>query len=177
LDVGLISRVFEHWLVPRVMPSIPNPTDWVSGASMMVRATVFAAIGGFDESYFLYFEETDFSYRAMQAGFPTWYVPQSRVMHISGYSTHVTSATAQRRRFPAYWFESRRRYFANTHGLPKAKLVDMVAIIASSLGWIKKTISRQNDRIVPHLVRDLWHYSVLRRRNQVTASAMTSLEV
>ena len=43
--------------------------DWVSGASMMVRREVFTRIGGLDETFFLYFEETEFCHRAKRAGF------------------------------------------------------------------------------------------------------------
>ena len=42
-----------------------------------------------DEGYFLYFEEVDFCLRAHRAGWPCWYVPQSRIMHIGGQSTGV----------------------------------------------------------------------------------------
>ena len=86
---------------------------------MMIRPSVLACIGGMDENYFLYFEETDFCYRAKQAGFPTWYVPESRVMHIMGQTTTVTDISAGPRRLPGYWFESRRRYFAVTYGIGK----------------------------------------------------------
>jgi len=44
-------------------------------------------LGGFDERYFLYFEETDFCLCAQRAGWPTWYLPESRVEHIGAAST------------------------------------------------------------------------------------------
>ena len=65
-----------------------QPTDSICGASMMIRPSVLARIGGMDENHFLYFEETDFCYRAKQAGFPTWYVSDSRVMHMYGTNHH-----------------------------------------------------------------------------------------
>jgi hypothetical protein len=175
LDIGIVSRLFRDSLVPRVMPKTAQPTDWVSGASMMVRSEVFAAVGGFDENYFLYFEETDFSYRAKLAGYSTWYVPQGIVMHVSGYSTHVTSQDSERRRLPGYWFESRRRYFVLTQGLTAAKLIDIVALASSAIGLIKRSLMGQRRRIVPYFIRDLWRYSILRRRNQVVPIAATRL--
>ena len=105
---------------------------------MMIRHDVLAAIGGLDENYFLYFEETDFCRRARRAGFSTWYVPESRVMHIGGQSTQITSSAAAPGRLPSYWFESRRRYFAVTFGIRRAMAIDMVAILAHSLGWLKR---------------------------------------
>ena len=94
------------------MSKAEQPIDWVSGASTMMRRTAIDSIGGFDENYFLYFEETDFCLRAKRAGFTTWYVPQSRVVHIAGQSTKLMERETLPRRLPAYWFESRRRYQA-----------------------------------------------------------------
>ena len=112
------------------MSQVPQSIDWVPGASMMIRRTVVDSIGGFDENYFLYFEETDFCFRAKKAGFSTWYVPQSRVMHIAGQSTKLTERNAAPKRLPAYWFESRRRYFAAAHGIRYAMATDAVALLA-----------------------------------------------
>jgi GT2 family glycosyltransferase len=175
LDIGIVSRLFKRWLVPRQMARVAQRTDWVSGASMMVRTAVFARIGGFDEGFFLYFEETEFSHRALRAGFSTWYVPASRVMHVMGYTTKVTSVATHSRRFPGYWFESRRRYFVLTHGNTRAKLIDIVAIGASWVGWLKRALLNQRHRVVPYWTRDLWQHSILRRRNQAISRPITSL--
>src|SRR5579862_9187929 len=97
---GLVSRLLKRWVVARVMTKTAQPVDWICGASMMIRPAVLAAIGGMDENYFLYFEETDFCRRALVAGHSTWYVPQSRVMHVMGQSTGVTDTRQGPRRLP-----------------------------------------------------------------------------
>ena len=53
----------------------------VSGAAFALRRSVFAALGGFDESFFLYLEDTDLSWRARLAGYRCLYVPSSIVYH------------------------------------------------------------------------------------------------
>jgi N-acetylglucosaminyl-diphospho-decaprenol L-rhamnosyltransferase len=164
LYVGLVARLLKKWIVARRMTRITQPTDWICGASMMIRPAVFTAIGGFDENYFLYFEETDFCNRARKAGFSTWYVPESRVMHIMGQSTRITDATLELQRLPAYWFESRRRYFAVSFGVGHAMLIDMVAFVAGSLGLVKR-IAQRRPR-VPHYLRDLFKHSILWPRNR-----------
>jgi len=128
---------------------------------------VLSSIGGLDENYFLYFEETDFCFRARQAGFDTWYVPASRVMHIMGQSTLVTDPALGLRRLPGYWFESRRRYFVVTHGMWKAALIDVVAVLAQLVGNAKSIMLRR--KTVPHYVRDLVHHSVIWSRNRHVA--------
>jgi GT2 family glycosyltransferase len=167
LEFGIVSRLLRRWVVARRMSKIAQPVDWICGASMLIRPAVFAAIGGLDENYFLYFEETDFCFRAKQAGFPTWYVPESRVMHIRGQSTTVTDMTKGTRRMPGYWFESRRRYYAVTFGIGHAIAIDVVAALAHSLGLVKRILLGRMHTAVPHFVRDLARHSILWPRNRV----------
>jgi len=164
LQLGLITRRLQRWTVARPMTKTQQPTDWICGASMMIRPAVIAAIGGLDENYFLYFEETDFCYRARQAGFSTWYVPESRVMHVMGQSTRITDEKLAGGRLPAYWFESRKRYFAVTFGVGHAMIIDIVAVAANCLGLLKLIALRRTR--VPHYIRDLIRHSVLWRRNR-----------
>lgn len=166
LAVGLVSRLLRHWMVVREMGQKAERVDWVCGASMMIRPSVVATIGGLDENYFLYFEETDFCYRAARQGFTTWYVPESRVMHIRGQSTHVTAIVETPKRLPDYWFESRRRYFARTFGTRYAVVIDIIALVAHSLGTTKRYIMGRKDTAVPFFIRDLLRSSVLWRRNR-----------
>jgi len=164
LEFGIVTRLLEPWITIRYMTQSNEPVDWICGASMMIRPKVFAAIGGLDENYFLFFEETDFCRRAKIAGFPTWYVPESRVMHIGGQSTAVTDRI--RRRLPAYWFESRRRYFVVTFGFVRAIAIDVVAVVAHFLGSAKRIIQRRHHAAVPYFIRDLVRHSVLWKRNR-----------
>jgi N-acetylglucosaminyl-diphospho-decaprenol L-rhamnosyltransferase len=159
----LVTRMLQRWVVARRMPRISQRIDWVCGASMLIRPAVLDAIGGFDENYFLYYEETDFCRRALQAGFETWYVPESRVMHIVGQSTAVTDRPT---RLPAYWFESRKRYFAVTYGIGRAALIDVVAVVAHALGSCKRRVLGRAGTGVPHFLRDLLRHSVLWGRNR-----------
>jgi N-acetylglucosaminyl-diphospho-decaprenol L-rhamnosyltransferase len=170
LDSGLqwsvVSRLLQRWVVARVMGNSPQPVDWICGASMMIRPAVLASIGGLDENYFLYFEETDFCRRARHAGHSTWYVPQSRVMHIMGQSTSVTDLRQGPQRLPGYWFESRRRYYVLAFGLWRAIAIDLVALVANTIGHVKRIIQGKRAAAVPHFIRDLARHSVLRPGNR-----------
>jgi hypothetical protein len=166
LDLGPVTRMFGRWRVARQMSRTAQPVDWICGASMMIRPAVLRAIGGFDESYFLYFEETDFCLRARRAGFPTWYVPASRVMHVAGQSTGVTVRNVRPRRLPQYWFESRRRYYAMAFGIGYALGIDLLVLIAYPVGWVKRLALGRFQTSIPHFWRDLLQESVLWRRNR-----------
>ena len=58
--------------------------DWVSGAVLMVPDECAAAVGEWDEVYFLYCEEVDFCHRSREAGFPILYLPDALVFHEEG---------------------------------------------------------------------------------------------
>jgi GT2 family glycosyltransferase len=63
------------------------PIDWVMGASMMIRRNVFDRVSGFDERFFLYWEDADFCHRVRDLGYSTRYVPGARVRHAGGASS------------------------------------------------------------------------------------------
>jgi N-acetylglucosaminyl-diphospho-decaprenol L-rhamnosyltransferase len=172
LQFGLASRILQRWVVPQLMTPVPQPIDWIVAASMMIRWSVFDRIGGFDDNYFLYFEETDFCFRAKKAGLSTWYVPASRVMHIGGQSTDVSNPKAVPTRLPAYWFESRRRYFAVNHGIGYAMIADVVALLAHGLGSLKRVAQGRGRQSVPHFLADLLRHSTLWPRNRPAASTI-----
>jgi len=167
LQSGLATRCLSRWIAARPMIPIAQPVDWISGAAMMIRPSVLATVGCLDENFFLYFEETEFCWRARRAGFPTWYVPESRVMHMIGKSTNIDENTRFRRRLPGYWFDSRMRYFAITRGLPIAALIDVAVITAGVFGLLKRKLLGRP--CTPLYVRDLWSHSVLLCKNRVIA--------
>ena len=55
--------------------------DWVAGMFMLFRGEAFAAVGGFDERYFLYYEDADICRRLRSAGRSVVYVPGAEVVH------------------------------------------------------------------------------------------------
>jgi GT2 family glycosyltransferase len=65
---------------------------WVNGAALAIRRQAFIWAGGFDESYFMYFEEVDLCYRLQQKGWQIHFTPTAAI-------THVGQASA-RQRYP-----------------------------------------------------------------------------
>jgi GT2 family glycosyltransferase len=58
--------------------------DWVSGAALAVRRDVFRKIDGFDERYFMYFEDIDLCRRVVAAGYTIHYLAETEVFHLGG---------------------------------------------------------------------------------------------
>jgi N-acetylglucosaminyl-diphospho-decaprenol L-rhamnosyltransferase len=72
------------------------PVDWVMGAAMLIRREAFDLVGGFDERYFLYWEDADLCRRLRERGWTTRYVPRARVVHAGGASAKTRSREATR---------------------------------------------------------------------------------
>ena len=64
----------------------PAGVDWVTGACMMLRGEMLRQIGGLDEGYFMYFEDTDLCWRARRADWLVAFLPSARVVHLKGRS-------------------------------------------------------------------------------------------
>ncbi len=155
LRFGPASRILRNHVAVAPVGDEPCPVDWVAGASLMVRREVFDAVGLLDEGYFMYFEEVDFCRKAGRLGFPCWYVPASRVVHLVGRSSGVTAASERRKRRPRYWFEARRRYFRANHGRPLAFAADLTHALAYSTYRARRFLQRKPDGD-PHLM--LWDF-------------------
>ncbi len=67
-------------------------TGWLSGACVLVRRAAFDSIGGFDDGYFMYFEDVDLGFRLGKAGFRNVYAPSAEVSHTGAHSTTAESA-------------------------------------------------------------------------------------
>ncbi len=161
LRLGIVSQLLSKHRLVRPMGAQPERVDWLPGASMMIRREVFASVGLMDESYFLYFEETDFCLQARRALWDCWYVPKSRIMHIAGQSTGVTHKTDRPNRLPAYWFESRRRYFVKNHGRLYAVLTDVFWMMAFSTWRVRRVLQRKPDTDPPQQLSDFLKHSAL----------------
>jgi N-acetylglucosaminyl-diphospho-decaprenol L-rhamnosyltransferase len=61
--------------------------DWLSGACLLVRPAAFKLISGFDEGYFMYFEDVDLAFRLSKLGWESVFVPTSVIVHSGAHST------------------------------------------------------------------------------------------
>lgn len=66
---------------------VERDAGWLSGAGFVIRRAAFESLDGFDEGYFMYFEDVDLGYRIGRAGWRSRYVPSVTAMHGGGHST------------------------------------------------------------------------------------------
>tara|TARA_R110000787_G_scaffold104094_1_gene210815 strand:+ start:225 stop:1148 length:924 start_codon:yes stop_codon:yes gene_type:complete len=160
-SVGYLDRIFSKSLVSlNYIPDSPMRCGWVAGASMFIRYSVIEEIGLMDETYFLYFEETDFCLQSVRAGWECWYVPSSRVRHFVGQSTGIVSGDSLRRRRPKYWFQSRQHYFLKNHGLFYTIAADLIWGVGFTLLIVRNFIMGRRGGDPEHMLRDFWRNSI-----------------
>ena len=113
----------------------PREVDWVSGACMIVRRAAFEAVGGFDEGFFLFWEDADLCARMKARGWRIVYHPGSTIVHSVG-----ASRRHDRLRTHGHFHRSAFRFFCKHHPKAAGVLAPGVALIlaahfAASLFW------------------------------------------
>ncbi|HEX9745414.1 MAG TPA: glycosyltransferase family 2 protein [bacterium] len=85
----------------------PYEVDWVAGTAMLIRRECWDKLGGFDEDYFMYWEDADICYRAKNEGYISVYYPKASV-------THRPGSSAEKSRIPTirYFHASAYTYVA-----------------------------------------------------------------
>ena len=116
------SRVLERrfkdhrwWKTPVALEGVEHEesVEVIAGACMMMKRSVFRALGGFSSDYFMYAEDVDLCFRSREAGHVNYYVPGIGVVHHGGGSTQI-----EHRRFSVVMMrESLNRFLTHTRGL------------------------------------------------------------
>jgi N-acetylglucosaminyl-diphospho-decaprenol L-rhamnosyltransferase len=154
---GPITRLLSRWVVAPPVVDYACETDWVAGASLIVRREVFEQAGLLDEGYFTYFDDIDFCFTARKHGWQTWYVPASRVVHLVGQSTGVNATP---RRLPRYLFDARRRYLLKSHTPLYAAMIDAAMIAGQLLARLRAFVTGRRINRPPHQLADSIRHSV-----------------
>jgi GT2 family glycosyltransferase len=128
--------VFSEYVSNPSAYASPCTVDWALGAVLLMSRKCYEALGGWDESFFLYSEETDLALRARDAGWLVRYEPRAVAVHIGGQSgrSHATHAMQVINRVRLY----RRRHSA-----------------ISSWGYYALTVANQLSK-VPGGHRESW---------------------
>lgn len=156
LRLGIVSRLLAGSVVAMPIPETTIELDWTAGASLMMRQDMLDEVGGFDETFFLYFEETDLCRRARIAGWRVAYVRDSAVAHVGSASTGMKGWD----RIPVYYLDSRLHYFVKNHGVAYATAATLAYAAGGTLDRLRNLVNPRPDRPVRHYLRDmLAHHS------------------
>lgn len=129
--------VFSEYVYEPSAYARPCTVDWALGAVLLMSRDCYKALGGWDETFFLYSEETDLALRARDAGLLTRYEPRSVAVHIGGQS-------GRSHRTHAMQIVNRVRLYRRRHG----------ALASWAYYWL--VVANQMSR-VPRGRRESWH--------------------
>jgi GT2 family glycosyltransferase len=128
------ARRKYHWLAP----SHASPVPWVSGCCLLARHDCFRDLGGFDEDFFLYYEDVDLCRRAMVRGWSVWLEPTLQVVH--HHPLHQRPIPSHLRLFT--------RHALLTYGAkhwPRWQF-RMLADIIKAEGWLRVRLAQRSGR-------------------------------
>lgn len=86
-----VNRIFHKRLSRyecRDLKDVRQSVNYVSGAFMFASTEALKRIKGFDEQFFMYFEDNDICDRLRQKGYQLWYIPDAQVIHFYGKASH-----------------------------------------------------------------------------------------
>jgi len=115
--------------------------DQVMGAFFMVRRSLFERLGGFDERFFVYFEDLDFSLRAKKIGYSSWYLADAAVYH-RGCGT--SDSVKKERLF--YYLKSRILYGFKHFGRKQGILLMLGTLLFEPVARMMLALSRFKGR-------------------------------
>lgn len=169
---GLLSRLFTGREVAICdLPALETATsgglapqrheiDWISFACVLIRAELIASIGPMDEGFFMYFEDVDYCLRARDAGWKIAYAPAARVVHLRGGQTPDAFAVQERRRRPAYYYQSRARYLARYYGTTGPWRANLGWLLGRSISLAREVVGNKRPHTAGFEGADIWKGSL-----------------
>ncbi len=135
---------------------VPMQPYWTSFACVLIRREVFNKIGLLDAGYFMYFDDMDFCTRAWKENIPVLHWPAARVVHLRGGSGKVKKKTAERRRLPRYWYESRNRYYAKFYGVTGLWITNVFWYAGRLISLAREKLKLKEPHTSDQQWKDIW---------------------
>jgi O-antigen biosynthesis protein len=127
------SRIFSRYHLGHLNENENHEADVLAGAFMMIKKEVLDKTGGFDETFFMYGEDIDLSYRIQKAGYKNYYYAQSCILHFKGESTRKGSMNYVR-----MFYKAMSQFVSKHYGGSKAGIFHLM--IHSAI-WIRAMLS------------------------------------
>jgi GT2 family glycosyltransferase len=136
------SPLFSRYHLGHLDRNSNHAVDVLAGAFMMVRREVLQQVGPFDETFFMYGEDVDLSYRIQKAGFKNYYLADTSIIHFKGESTKRGSLNYVKMFYNAMSIFVRKHYGGTRAGLFNASIHLAIRIraalsaIARFIRWV-----------------------------------------
>ena len=145
------SHRFGRYHLSYLSKDETNPVDILSGAFMFFRKKVLDEIGYFDETFFMYGEDIDLSYRVLKAGYKNYYLADTTIIHYKGESTKKGSLNYVRVFYQAMIIFAQKHFAASQAGF-FSFLINMAVIFRALVTIVLNLLSSSYLILVDALV-------------------------
>jgi len=136
------SKFFSRYHLGHLNEKETYEVDVLAGAFIMIKKEVLDKVGSFDETFFMYGEDVDLSYRIQQAGFKNYYVSETTIIHFKGESTKKGTLNYVRMFYNAMRIFVRKHYGGTKAGIFHISIQfaiwvrAVLTVIAKSIKWV-----------------------------------------
>lgn len=115
-------------LIPKKLWNSQQPIEsyWVSGAALCVPKEIFERLRGFDENFFMYFEDEDIGWRVQEAGYKVYYLGDISITHLGGQSFKKEDVKPYKKK---YFYESMVYFYKKHYGPPSSTIIVIATFI------------------------------------------------
>ncbi|HRK28343.1 MAG TPA: glycosyltransferase [Chitinophagales bacterium] len=161
------SKIFNHYYLGHLNNNEVHEIEVLSGAFMLLRKSVLDKIGLLDETFFMYGEDIDLSYRVIQSGYRNYYYPHTRIIHYKGESTKKGSLNYVKLFYNAMIIFARKHFTTQ-----KAQLyvwgIQMAIYLRAALAVVEQLVKQAllplSDAAIiytgMYLIKDFWQHNV-----------------
>ena len=135
------SRIFGKYHLGYLSMNENHKVDILSGAFMLIRKKVLDTVGLLDETFFMYGEDIDLSYRIQKAGYENYYFSKTKIIHYKGESTKKSSINYVFIFYRAMVIFAE-KHFSKQHVKTFSKLINIAIYIRASVAVIQRLVKR-----------------------------------
>ena len=137
--------ILRNHFLPTWAHTHARVVPWVKGAAIAARREAFEAVGGFDESFFMYFEEVDLCYRLHTVGWEIHFAPVTTVVHVGGAST-VQHRTGMAVQFLVSTFQFYRQHYTGIRLAASVVLLKSIVLMRWMIDTMRLQITRDSGK-------------------------------
>lgn len=164
------SKFFSNYYLGHLPENQNHEVAVLSGAFMMVDKKVLDKLGGFDETFFMYAEDIDLSYRIQKAGYLNYYFAESTILHFKGESTKKETLQYIHTFFGAMVLFVKKHngvFISNAYALAIQVVIAIKSIVVVIKNASKKSVNKNEKNIAPvkaFVISDAETFKVIQQR-------------
>lgn len=154
-STGILTRLFNKAGINEVaipVDKFVQSPEWISFACVLIRNEAIQSVGLMDEEFFMYMEDVDYCRRIRKANWDILFCNNAKVVHLNnGYSNNLKT-----RKLPAYYYQSRARYFIKYYGRVGFFMTNILWYLGRLVSISREYLQGKEKKVSPDSYRDIW---------------------